>query len=93
LLTDKGAGLWITDKGIATVERLSVSKAAPPPEYPYVWVWRNSKKAPLLNSRKSQRCRVLVRSKRMNSALIEFEDGYRVNTSRTGIRRAAQSIG
>jgi hypothetical protein len=32
---------------------------------------------------------VLVRSRRMNSALVEFEDGFLVVTSRNYVRRAA----
>lgn len=38
-------------------------------------------------SRKGQPCRVLVRGK-MNSALIEFEDGFRAVVSRNALRRA-----
>lgn len=34
-------------------------------------------------------CRVLARG-RMNSCLVEFEDGYRVVTSRNYVRRAVQ---
>jgi hypothetical protein len=52
-------------------------------DYPYVWAWA-VRPTP---SRKGQRCRVLVRGA-MNSALVEFEDGYRVVTSRNGLRRA-----
>jgi hypothetical protein len=51
--------------------------------YVYVWAW-SSRPTP---SRKGQRCRVLVRGA-MNSALVEFEDGYRCVTSRNGLRRA-----
>ena len=40
--------------------------------------------------RKGQLCRVLVLGK-MNSCLVEFEDGYRMITSRTAIRRAAHA--
>lgn len=47
----------------------------------YVWYWRVR-----LPDRKGQRCRVLARG-RMNSVLIEFEDGYRVVTSRYAVRR------
>ena len=49
-------------------------------DYPYVWAWR--KKLP---ERKGQPCRVLVRS-RMNSALVEFADGWQVVTSRNALR-------
>jgi hypothetical protein len=52
--------------------------------WPYIWAWSSRP----LPSRKGQRCRVLVRGS-MNSALIELEDGYRVVTSRNGLRRAA----
>jgi hypothetical protein len=51
----------------------------------YPLVWRVSTRLP---ERKGQQCRVLVRSRRMNSALVEFEDGYRVVTSRNYVRRA-----
>jgi hypothetical protein len=55
------------------------------PAYPYVWRVRTR-----LPERKGQRCRVLVRSRRMNSALIEFTDGYKVVTSRNYIRKARE---
>lgn len=67
--------------------------------YPYVWTWRYrdgavlglpGTKVPWFGDgvdRTGQRCRVIVRGG-MNSALIEFEDGYQVVTSRGGIRRA-----
>lgn len=51
--------------------------------FPYVWAWTVRPQP----SRKGQRCRVLARGT-MNSALVEFEDGYRVVTSRNGLRRA-----
>lgn len=51
-------------------------------EYPYIWRVKTR-----LPERFGQRCRVLVRAKRMNSALVEFEDGYRVVTSRNYLRR------
>ena len=50
--------------------------------FDHVWWWRAR-----LPSRKGQRCRVLVRGK-MNSVLVEFEDGYRVVTSRYAVRKA-----
>lgn len=52
--------------------------------YPLVWRVRTR-----LPERFGQRCRVLIRSRRMNSALVEFEDGYQVITSRNYVRRAA----
>jgi hypothetical protein len=53
------------------------------PSFDRVWFWRSR-----LPERKGQRCRVLARGK-MNSALVEFEDGFQVVTSRYAIRRAA----
>lgn len=47
---------------------------------PYVWFWNRM-------GRKGERCRVIARG-RMNSALLEFEDGFRAVTSRSGLRRA-----
>jgi hypothetical protein len=49
-------------------------------EFPCVWWWRSK-----LPERKGQACRVLVRG-RMNSILVEFEDGARVVTSRYAVR-------
>lgn len=46
----------------------------------YYWYWRKK-----LGERNGQRCRVLARGK-MNSILVEFEDGYRVITSRYAVR-------
>jgi hypothetical protein len=64
-------------------------------EYGYIWFWRQklgydrgSMPRVFDRDRKGERCRVVARG-RMNSALIEFEDGYRVVTSRNGLRRAA----
>lgn len=68
-------------------------------EYPYVWTWRyRTIGQPITRpvkvrwfgdgiDRTGQRCRVVVRGT-MNSALVEFDDGYRVVTSRGGLRRA-----
>lgn len=57
--------------------------------YPYIWAW-GPRAPPIGNlkcmNRKGQRCRVLARG-RMNSALIEFEDGFQAVVSRNGIRR------
>lgn len=55
--------------------------------YAYVWSWGTcGGKYPVLGQRKGDMCRILARGK-MNSALIEFLDGYRVVTSRNGLRR------
>ena len=53
-------------------------------KYPYIWFW--GPKGLRVLDRKGKRCRVLCRG-RMNSAAIEFEDGYRVVVIRNGIRR------
>ncbi|MFX0194861.1 MAG: hypothetical protein ACFFCW_01970 [Candidatus Hodarchaeota archaeon] len=54
-------------------------------EYPHIWFWRKR-----LPGRKDQRCRILVRGG-MNSALIEFKDGYKAVVSRNALRKAAMS--
>lgn len=45
------------------------------------WYWRK-----LLGERRDQLCRVIAVGK-MNSALVEFQDGHRVVTSRYAVRR------
>ncbi len=50
-------------------------------EFPHVWFWRAR-----LPERKGQRCRVLARGK-MNSILVEFEDGWQVVASRYAVRK------
>jgi hypothetical protein len=63
--------------------------------FPYVWVWTQPL-TPLYGERtsgwfdrdrKGMRCRIVARGA-LNSAMLEFEDGYRVVTSRSGIRKA-----
>jgi hypothetical protein len=49
--------------------------------FTHVWFWRSR-----LPERKGQLCRVIVRGK-MNSILVEFEDGYKVVTSRYAVRK------
>jgi len=51
------------------------------PNYPYVWFWRSR-----LPERKGQPCRVVARG-RMNSALVQFADGFLVVTSRFAVRK------
>jgi len=56
--------------------------------YPYVYVWGNNPaRAPL----RGRCCRVVIRSRRFNSCLLEFEDGTLVVTSRSAIRRHDRS--
>ena len=49
--------------------------------YPYYWRVRTR-----LAERFGQRCKVLVRGK-MKSCLVEFEDGFKVVTSRNYVRK------
>ncbi len=57
-------------------------------EYPYYWRVKTR-----LPKRKGLSCKVLSRGK-MNSALIQFEDGYKVVTSRNYYRkRKAKDVG
>ena len=53
--------------------------------YPYVYTWGNNEKRAALRGRA---CRVVVRG-RMNSVLVEFEDGRREVVSRYVLRRRA----
>ena len=56
-------------------------------KFPYVFVWANNPVRATLHGR---RCRVLIRSRRFNSCLAEFEDGRRVVVSRSALRRVAE---
>jgi len=57
--------------------------------FPYIWRWGTCRgKYPEVGKRKGMRCRVLVRGRRMNSALVEFQDGFQTIMSRNGLRRA-----
>jgi hypothetical protein len=51
----------------------------------YEMIWRVRTRLP---ERFGQRCRVLVVARRLNSVLVEFEDGYRVVTSKNFVRPA-----
>jgi len=55
-------------------------------KYDMVWFWRSR-----LPERKGKKCRVLIRSKRMNSILVEFPDGFKVVTSRYVVRLKSNS--
>lgn len=60
----------------------------PAPEYPYRYAWGPRWPGVCGGgfSRKGQLCRVLVRGG-MNSARVEFQDGYRAVVSRNALRR------
>lgn len=47
----------------------------------HIWFWKKR-----LPERKGQLCKVLVRGAK-NSILVEFEDGYKVVTSRFAVRK------
>jgi hypothetical protein len=47
--------------------------------FPYYYAWNRM-------GRKGQFCRVLARGK-MNSCLVEFEDGFKAVTSRNALRK------
>lgn len=49
--------------------------------FTHVWFWKTK-----LPERKGSRCNVLARG-RMNSILVEFEDGFKVITSRNAVRK------
>jgi len=49
-----------------------------------VWQWDGSWWRPIY--RKNDRCRIVKRSSRLNSILVEFEDGFRVITSVWAVR-------
>lgn len=54
--------------------------------YRYAWGQRFIVPGLPVLSRKGEACRVLARG-RMNSALVEFADGYRAVVSRNALRR------
>ena len=53
--------------------------------YPYVYSW--GPRMPGAMDRKGQPCEVLVRGKRMNSALVQFQDGYLAVIYRNALRK------
>ena len=55
-------------------------------EYPYVYAWGPRGNLPGAMSRKGERCRLLCRGA-MNSAAVEFEDGFRAVVSRNALRK------
>lgn len=51
----------------------------------HTWFWKS-----ILGERNGQPCRVICTGK-LNSALVEFEDGFRVVTSRYAVRKIASN--
>lgn len=58
----------------------------PPTEAERIYAWGNNPKRATL---KGRRCRILVRSRRMRSVLVEFENGQREVVSVRALRAAA----
>ena len=53
----------------------------------YIYTWGPRGGMPGAMDRKGRRCRMMARGA-MNSALVEFEDGYVAVVSRNALRRA-----
>ena len=53
-------------------------------DFDRVWFWKSK-----LPERKGEPCRVVARGA-MNSALVEFRDGFKVITSRYAVRKAKE---
>lgn len=58
-------------------------------KYPFYYAWGNN---PVRAAHKGKPCRVVTRGK-MNSCLVEFEDGVRLVTSRNALRRRIENAG
>lgn len=56
-----------------------------PTPFEYRWYWKRTVLRPI--DRRGEACRILVRASRMNSALVEFLDGFKVICSRHAVRR------
>jgi hypothetical protein len=54
--------------------------------FDHIWFWKSH-----LPERKGQACRVLARG-RMNSILVEFQDGCKVVTSRFAVRKRKHPV-
>jgi hypothetical protein len=54
-------------------------------DFDHVWNWKAN--AMRTVARKGQRCRILAHGTK-NSILVEFQDGFRVVTSRYAVRKA-----
>lgn len=55
--------------------------------YDLIWFWKSQPWPGRAVDRKGRSCRVLARGA-MNNVLVEFQDGYRVVTSRYAVRKA-----
>jgi len=59
--------------------------------YPYYYAWKNNPQMGLFPCPKritlyKRACRILVRSRRMNSCLIEFENGQKELVSKNAVK-------
>ena len=54
----------------------------------YRYSWRKARKPELFG----RHCRIVVVGKRMNSVLVEFEDGQREAVSRRALRKAERPL-
>lgn len=71
-------GDWIMENALPQIRSGRRNRGA---AMTHIWFWRKR-----LPERKGSRCRVLARGK-MNSILVEFEDGWKVVTSRYAVRK------
>lgn len=76
------AANWYEDSGL-TLTREEPDNSALASEQLYVFRWNR----PALPGRKGTLCRVLIRSRRMNSCMIEFLDGHRSIVSRNALAK------
>ena len=51
-------------------------------DYDHYWYWKEK-----LPERNGKKCKVKKRGGRMNTVVVEFEDGYKVATSRHAVRK------
>jgi len=51
-------------------------------EFNHYWYWKSK-----LGDRNRKKCKVIARGGRMNTIVVEFEDGHKVSTSRHAVRK------
>ena len=64
-------------------------RMSPRGAFPLVWFWKPKPYPGRTVDRKGQRCRVFARAA-MGSVGVEFEDGFRVVTSRHAVREVGR---
>lgn len=65
-------------------------KASKP--FTHYFRWAKHHGQPCLPGRKGQRCRILLTVPRTNSVVLQFEDGFLVNTSRNAVRKIQKEV-